>query len=192
MPRSFRLTWPGEIAERSVLRFDRSANIRPRSGQRSDRPTVHRPVFTDWHGLYQSHVPLFGRAAIPVGSRRLDSRGILDSARRLGRSKYRLQQTPFRRRFLNIRTVWDTMHSISGTNFHDPNNPMNQNGVVFFPGSSPLYVLGILAGGLGVSGDGVDQDDVVTVRRPGRFRRPPEYSCRPVLRPRRAVAVSEV
>ncbi len=35
----------------------------------------------------------------------------------------------------------------------------NQNGIVFFPGSSPLYVNGKLVGGLGVSGDGVDQDD---------------------------------
>jgi uncharacterized protein GlcG (DUF336 family) len=38
----------------------------------------------------------------------------------------------------------------------------NQNGVVFFPGSAPLYVGGVLAGGLGVSGDGVEQDDFVT------------------------------
>lgn len=38
----------------------------------------------------------------------------------------------------------------------------NQNGIVFFPGSAPLYVSGQLAGGFGVSGDGVDQDDVVT------------------------------
>jgi len=42
-----------------------------------------------------------------------------------------------------------------------PPNP-NQNGVVFFPGSVPLYKNGILVGGLGVSGDGVDQDDYVT------------------------------
>ena len=35
----------------------------------------------------------------------------------------------------------------------------NQDGIVFFPGSTPLYVNGKLAGGLGVSGDGVDQDD---------------------------------
>jgi uncharacterized protein GlcG (DUF336 family) len=52
------------------------------------------------------------------------------------------------------------------TNFHDPNNIANQNGVVFFPGSAPLYknVNGTvqLVGGLGVSGDGVDQDDDVT------------------------------
>ena len=35
------------------------------------------------------------------------------------------------------------------------------NGIVFFPGSSPLYRNGKLIGGLGVSGDGVDQDDFV-------------------------------
>jgi len=49
-----------------------------------------------------------------------------------------------------------------GTNFRDPANPKNQNGVIFFPGSAPLYKNGVLVGGLGVSGDGVDQDDVVT------------------------------
>jgi uncharacterized protein GlcG (DUF336 family) len=42
-----------------------------------------------------------------------------------------------------------------------PANP-NQNGVVFFPGSMPLYdAAGNLVGGLGVSGDGVEQDDYV-------------------------------
>lgn len=40
-------------------------------------------------------------------------------------------------------------------------NP-DQNGIVFFPGSVPLYKNGVLVGGLGVSGDGVDQDDFVT------------------------------
>ncbi len=49
-----------------------------------------------------------------------------------------------------------------GTNFHDTANPANQNGIIFFPGSSPLYRNGSLIGGFGVSGDGVDQDDVVT------------------------------
>jgi uncharacterized protein GlcG (DUF336 family) len=37
----------------------------------------------------------------------------------------------------------------------------NQSGVVFFPGSVPLYSFDVLVGGLGVSGDGVDQDDFV-------------------------------
>lgn len=49
-----------------------------------------------------------------------------------------------------------------GRNFRDPKNIENQNGVVFFPGSAPLYIDGKLVGGFGASGDGVDQDDVVT------------------------------
>jgi uncharacterized protein GlcG (DUF336 family) len=51
-------------------------------------------------------------------------------------------------------------------NFADPRiaytGTPNQNGVVFFPGSSSLYAGFSLLAGLGVSGDGVDQDDVVT------------------------------
>ncbi|MFM8263755.1 MAG: dockerin type I domain-containing protein [Pirellula sp.] len=47
--------------------------------------------------------------------------------------------------------------------FRDPLNLANQNGIVFFPGSSALYKnSSVLVGGFGVSGDGVDQDDVVT------------------------------
>ena len=38
----------------------------------------------------------------------------------------------------------------------------NKSGIVFFPGSAGLYRNGALIGGLGVSGDGVDQDDYVT------------------------------
>lgn len=61
------------------------------------------------------------------------------------------------------------------TNFRDPGDgaigtgdpttdrKRNQNGIVFFPGSTPVYGSnGQLIGGFGVSGDGVDQDDVVT------------------------------
>jgi uncharacterized protein GlcG (DUF336 family) len=53
-------------------------------------------------------------------------------------------------------------------NFRDPLNLKNQNGIVFFPGSTALYKKSAgqsspsLVGGFGVSGDGVDQDDVVT------------------------------
>ncbi|MFM9962979.1 MAG: hypothetical protein ACKV2Q_17360 [Planctomycetaceae bacterium] len=49
-----------------------------------------------------------------------------------------------------------------GRNFRDPSNIANQNGIIFFPGSTPLYVNNVLIGGFGISGDGVDQDDVVT------------------------------
>jgi len=44
----------------------------------------------------------------------------------------------------------------------DPNNLPNQSGIVFFPGSLALYRGGQIVGGLGVSGDGVEQDDLVT------------------------------
>ena len=64
------------------------------------------------------------------------------------------------------------------TNFRDPRNSLNQNGVVFFPGSAPVYRqgfggTGLLIGGLGVSGDGVDQDDVVTFFASSGFNVPP-------------------
>ena len=36
------------------------------------------------------------------------------------------------------------------------------NGFQIFPGSVPVYKNGVLAGGLGVSGDGVDQDDMIS------------------------------
>ena len=49
----------------------------------------------------------------------------------------------------------------------------NQNGIVFFPGSVPLYKNGVLVGGLGVSGDGVDQDDFVTAGGAIGFEAPP-------------------
>jgi len=48
----------------------------------------------------------------------------------------------------------------------------NQSGVVFFPGAVPLYRNGILVGGLGVSGDGVDQDDYVAAGGSAGFEAP--------------------
>ena len=50
---------------------------------------------------------------------------------------------------------------------------MNQNGVVFFAGSVPLYAGGRLVGGLGISGDGVEQDDVVAAAGARGFEAPP-------------------
>src|SRR5262245_60482853 len=43
------------------------------------------------------------------------------------------------------------------------------NGIVFFAGATPLYANGKLVGGLGVSGDGVEQDDYVTVLAAGEL-----------------------
>ena len=48
----------------------------------------------------------------------------------------------------------------------------NQSGVVFFPGSVPLYRNGALVGGLGISGDGVDQDDYVAAGGTAGFEAP--------------------
>jgi uncharacterized protein GlcG (DUF336 family) len=53
---------------------------------------------------------------------------------------------------------YDAFHP--NTTFHK--SGANSSGVVFFPGSSAVYVNGKIVGGFGVSGDGVDEDDVVT------------------------------
>ena len=47
-----------------------------------------------------------------------------------------------------------------------PNSPQGEpriaNGIQIFPGSVPIYRGGQLIGGIGVSGDGIDQDDMVS------------------------------
>jgi uncharacterized protein GlcG (DUF336 family) len=48
----------------------------------------------------------------------------------------------------------------------------HQSGIVFFPGSLALFKNGVMVGGLGVSGDGVDQDDFVTVAGGANFPAP--------------------
>ena len=40
---------------------------------------------------------------------------------------------------------------------------LNQSGIVWFPGSAPLYRGDRVIGGLGISGDGVEQDDYVSL-----------------------------
>jgi hypothetical protein len=40
---------------------------------------------------------------------------------------------------------------------------LNQSGIVWFPGSTPLYRGDRVIGGLGVSGDGVEQNDYVSL-----------------------------
>ena len=43
-----------------------------------------------------------------------------------------------------------------------PGNPNLPNGITIFPGGFPLYRNGELVGAIGVSGDGVDQDDIIS------------------------------
>ncbi len=64
---------------------------------------------------------------------------------------------------------FDTLHPC--TQGSQPVNP-NQNGIVFFPGALPLYKNGVLVGGLGVSGDGVEQDDFATAGGAAGFEAP--------------------
>jgi uncharacterized protein GlcG (DUF336 family) len=57
----------------------------------------------------------------------------------------------------------------------------NQSGIVFFPGSVPLYRNGLLVGGLGISGDGVDQDDYVAAGGAAGFDAPTAIRADQVL-----------
>jgi uncharacterized protein GlcG (DUF336 family) len=57
----------------------------------------------------------------------------------------------------------------------------NKSGVVFFPGSAGLYRNGTLVGGLGVSGDGVDQDDYVTSGGTAGFEAPANIRADQIL-----------
>jgi hypothetical protein len=52
--------------------------------------------------------------------------------------------------------------------------PAIANGIQIFPGSVPLYKDGVLVGGIGVSGDGVDQDDIIATIGSAGFEAPPE------------------
>jgi uncharacterized protein GlcG (DUF336 family) len=57
----------------------------------------------------------------------------------------------------------------------------NKSGIVFFPGSAGLYRSGTLIGGLGVSGDGVDQDDYVTSGGTAGFEAPASIRADQIL-----------
>ncbi len=48
------------------------------------------------------------------------------------------------------------------------------NGIQIFAGSVPLFKNGVLVGGVGVSGDGIDQDDLVAAMGSVGFEAPPE------------------
>lgn len=51
------------------------------------------------------------------------------------------------------------------------------NGITIFPGGIPIYKDGKLVGGIGVSGDGVDQDDIIAAAGAIGFEPPPEIRC---------------
>ena len=53
-----------------------------------------------------------------------------------------------------------------------PGNPNLPNGVTIFPGGFPLYRKGMLVGAIGVSGDGIDQDDIIAASGASLFPTP--------------------
>lgn len=71
--------------------------------------------------------------------------------------------------FYNLYT-YDVAHPCTQGQYSPP--IQFPSGIVFFPGSEPLYKNGVLVGGLGVSGDGVDQDDYVTDGGAAGFQAP--------------------
>jgi len=58
---------------------------------------------------------------------------------------------------------------------------VNKSGIVFFPGSEGLYRNGTLIGGMGVSGDGVEQDDFVTSGGAAGFEPPANIRADQIL-----------
>jgi uncharacterized protein GlcG (DUF336 family) len=62
-----------------------------------------------------------------------------------------------------------TLPVISATT---PPNPYVPNGITVFPGGFPLYRNGQLIGAVGVSGDGVDQDDIISAAATVGFEAP--------------------
>jgi hypothetical protein len=51
--------------------------------------------------------------------------------------------------------------AVVGANVPCTSIPALANGTQIFPGAVPLYKNGELVGGIGISGDGVDQDDII-------------------------------
>ena len=51
------------------------------------------------------------------------------------------------------------------------------NGITIFPGGIPLYKNGQMVGAIGVSGDGVDQDDIIAAAGTAGFEAPDSIRC---------------
>jgi hypothetical protein len=53
-----------------------------------------------------------------------------------------------------------------------PGNSNLPNGITIFPGGFPIYRNGVLIGAVGVSGDGIDQDDIIASSGTDGFQAP--------------------
>ncbi|MBI1403383.1 MAG: hypothetical protein GC147_09230 [Porphyrobacter sp.] len=64
--------------------------------------------------------------------------------------------------FVTGASATDTPRACTGLPAVAAGNPRLANGIQIFPGSVPVFRGGQLVGGLGVSGDGIDQDDMIS------------------------------
>jgi uncharacterized protein GlcG (DUF336 family) len=62
--------------------------------------------------------------------------------------------------------------SLGGATVPCTSIPSLPNGIQIFPGSVPLYKNGVLVGAIGISGDGVDQDDLIAAAGANGFSPP--------------------
>ena len=137
------------------------------------------------HGADGPDVPLPVLAALPRGDRHQPARPGLDP-HRWRRDQVRTNKgAPLPAK--DFQSLQGFADFNPNTNFQDPYNLANQSGVVFFPGSAPLYkdtngggATNQLVGGLGVSGDGVLQDDDVTSVASIAYA-PPQTSSGPTM-----------
>ena len=60
-------------------------------------------------------------------------------------------------------------------------NPRLPNGITIFPGGFPLYRHGKMIGAIGVSGDGVDQDDLIAASGTANFLAPYAIRCDQII-----------
>ena len=64
--------------------------------------------------------------------------------------------------FVTGASATDTAQRCTGLPEFAPGQNRLQNGIQIFPGSVPIYRGNTLVGGIGVSGDGIDQDDMIS------------------------------
>jgi uncharacterized protein GlcG (DUF336 family) len=67
--------------------------------------------------------------------------------------------------------------ALGGANVACTSIPNLPNGIQIFAGSVPLYKNGVLVGAIGISGDGIDQDDLIASAGAQGFAPAPEIRC---------------
>jgi uncharacterized protein GlcG (DUF336 family) len=117
----------------------------------SDRAVgnVSRPYFPDGEVR-----PLFGPFSRPIAQFNPFSTGL--------QSSLIFQNLGEHLAFVTGASATDTPQRCTKLPDAAPGQNRLQNGMQIFPGGVPVYRNGVLVGGLGVSGDGIDQDDMIS------------------------------